>query len=202
MTLQNNSAVIDQIEFGILSAEEIKNMSVVDIYSNKLSGPNSIYDETMGPIDNGKICTSCGQDNKSCPGHFGHIDLHYKIIHPLYYRTVLLFLKCYCVKCSSCLLTPEQLKLSGLMKLNREHRFTKIVEKCERIDVCPCCTSAQPKILYVASESNIYMVYKTKDENIRTQYNKNETIYDYGAICDIFLCNQCTDFLYLPTMSL
>ena len=169
-----NNSVIGSIEFGILSPEEIKNMSVVRIFSNKLSGPNSIYDEAMGPIDNGKICPSCGKDNKTCPGHFGHIELNYKIIHPLYYRIVLLFLKCYCVKCSSCLLTPEQLKLAGLLKYQKEHRFIKIVDKCEKIDMCPVCQSVQPKILYVASEGNIYMNYKTREESIRTQLNESE----------------------------
>jgi DNA-directed RNA polymerase beta' subunit len=173
-TDHQNNAVIDSIEFGILSPEDIKNMSVVRIFSNKLSGPNSIYDDAMGPIDNGKICPSCSCDNKTCPGHFGHIELNYKIIHPLYYRIVLLFLKCYCVKCSSCLLTPDQLKLAGLLKLTKENRFVKIVERCEKIDVCPLCQAQQPKILYVASESNIYMNYKTKDETIRTQLTEQE----------------------------
>ena len=172
--MYENNSVINCIKFGILSAEEIRNMSVVKVFSNKLSGPNSIYDDAMGPIDNGKICPSCNCDTNTCPGHFGHIELNYKIIHPLYYRIVLLFLKCYCVKCSSCLLTPEQLKLNGLLKLTKEHRFTKIVEKCEGIDVCPICQAVQPKILYVASESNIYMSYKTKDENIRTQLSEQE----------------------------
>ena len=169
-----NDAVIDSINFGILSPEEIKAMSVTEIFSNKLMGPNSIYDEAMGPIDNNKICVSCGCDNKTCPGHFGHIDLNYKIIHPLFYRVTLLFLKCYCVKCSSCLLSPDQLKLGGLMKYTKEQRFLKIIEKCEKVDVCPACQSHQPKIIYVASESNIYMNYKAKDESIKTQLTEHE----------------------------
>ena len=126
MSSLENNASISSIEFGILSPEDIRNMSVVRVFSNKLAGPNSIYDDAMGPIDNGKICSSCSCDNKTCPGHFGHIELNYKIIHPLYYRIVLLFLKCHCVKCSSCLLTPEQLKLSGLLKLHREQRLQKL----------------------------------------------------------------------------
>ena len=169
-----DDAVIDSINFGILSPEEIKAMSVAEIFSNKLVGPNSIYDEALGPIDNHKICVSCGCDNKTCPGHFGHIALNYKIIHPLFYRITLMFLKCHCIKCSSCLLTPEQLKLSGLMKYQREQRFLKTIEKCEKVDVCPSCQSHQPKILYVASESNIYMNYKTKDESIKTQLTEQE----------------------------
>jgi len=166
--------VINSINFGILSADEIRKMSVVKIYNHKLSGPNSIYDEQMGPIDNQKICPKCHQDNKSCPGHFGHIDLNYKIIHPLYYRITILFLKCFCVKCSSCLLTKDQLKLAGVMKYKNEHRFNKIVERCEKTDVCPCCQAVQPKIVYVASESNIYMHYKTKQDNIKTQLTEHE----------------------------
>ena len=152
------SSTISEINFGIYSPEEIANMSVVEIHNHKLSGPNSIYDENMGPIDNNKLCPQCGQNNTKCPGHFGHINLNYNIIHPLYHRIVLQFLKCYCIKCSSCLLTPEQLQLNGLMKYKKEQRFYKIIERCEKIDICPECSANQPKLLYVISESNIYMI--------------------------------------------
>jgi len=168
------SSTISEINFGIYSPEEISSMSVVEIHNHKLSGPNSIYDENMGPIDNNKLCPQCGQNNTKCPGHFGHIDLNYNIIHPLYHRIVLQFLKCYCIKCSSCLLTPEQLKLNGFMKYQKEQRFYKIIERCEKIDICPECSANQPKLLYVISESNIYMIYKTKQETIRTQLTENE----------------------------
>lgn len=171
---ENAFSNIDHINFGIYSSDEIKKMSVVRVHNHKLSGPNSIYDENMGPIDNNKICIQCGQNNTKCPGHFGYIDLNYNIIHPLYHRIVLLFLKCYCIKCSACKLTPDQLRLNGFMRFNREQRFVRIIERCEKIDVCPECQASQPKLLYVVSESNIYMVYKTKQETIKTQLTESE----------------------------
>ena len=75
---------IKNIGFGVMSREEIIKLAVVKIFSSKLSGPNSIYDEMMGPMENNKFCQRCGKDNKECPGHFGYIELNHKIIHPLY----------------------------------------------------------------------------------------------------------------------
>ena len=178
----SEETVIDSIHFGILSPNEIKKMSVVEIFSNKLMGPNSIYDEAMGPIDNHKICPTCNCDNKSCPGHFGHISLNVQIIHPLFYRITMMFLKCFCIKCSSCLMTHDQLKMSGLLRYQNENRFHKIIERCEKIDVCPCCQAIQPKMLYVASESNIYMLYKNKAETIKTQLTEQEISHIFNNI--------------------
>ena len=36
---------LDKIQFGIYSTEEIQKMSVCDIFSTKLNGPNSVYDK-------------------------------------------------------------------------------------------------------------------------------------------------------------
>ena len=118
---------IDKIVFGTLSAQEILNMGVCEINSNKLNGLGSVYDERMGVIENGKICLKCEKDNKSCTGHFGYIELHQPIIHPLYYKTIILFLKCFCYKCSSILFTENQIKLNKLSKFRGRILFNKIL---------------------------------------------------------------------------
>ena len=85
-------STIKSINFGIYSPEEIEKLSVCDVRISKLTGPNSIYDERMGVMDNSKICVQCEKGYKECPGHFGHIKLNHQIIHPLYYRfTLILF---------------------------------------------------------------------------------------------------------------
>ena len=72
---------IDYIKFGIMSEKEITQLSVLKICSTKLNGPNSLYDERLGTMDNNKNCITCGLNNKLCPGHFGHIELNVDIKH-------------------------------------------------------------------------------------------------------------------------
>ncbi|NDB35645.1 MAG: hypothetical protein EB023_09980, partial [Flavobacteriia bacterium] len=77
------NSVFDCIEFGILSVKEIQQMAVVEINNTKLYGPNSVYDERLGPTvitkDN---CVTCGCTAKMCTGHFGMIKLAHPIFHP------------------------------------------------------------------------------------------------------------------------
>ena len=53
--------------FGIMSSEDIRKLSVCEINNPKLTGPNSVYDEKLGTLDNNKKCIQCKQDNKKCP---------------------------------------------------------------------------------------------------------------------------------------
>lgn len=151
---------IESILFGIYSPEEVISSSVVHVSSNKTSGEGSVYDERMGSMDNNTKCVSCTLSCKECPGHFGHIELNYPVFHPMYYRLIINFLKCFCFSCYSFLLTEDHLKLENILKYQRELRFEKILEKMEKIDVCYHCDHPKAKIIFVASEQNIYTVFK------------------------------------------
>ena len=50
MNILTVNSVFDSITFDILSTEDIKQMSVVEINTTKLQGPNSVYDERLGPV--------------------------------------------------------------------------------------------------------------------------------------------------------
>ena len=151
---------IGHIQFGLFSAEEILRKSVCKVTNNKMSGEGSVYDERMGTLDDSKICISCGLESKECPGHFGHIELNYPILHPMYHRMIVNFLKCFCTKCNKFLLTEEHLKLDGILKYQKETRFEKILEKIEKADICYHCNTPKSKIVYMSVEGNIYYVVK------------------------------------------
>ena len=167
---------IGSIEFGILSPDKIKQISVCKITNNKMNGTNSVYDDRMGSLENHQLCSTCSSDNKDCPGHFGHIELNYEILHPMYYKTIVLFLKCFCYRCSSLLITEEQMKLNGIFRFTGEIRFTKILEKVDKYEMCPNpeCKQTQPKIVFVSSENIIQMVHKKKTETIKSQLAESE----------------------------
>ena len=77
---------IKEIVFGVFSSEFIKRNGVCEVKNSNLSGPESVYDERMGVIENGKTCSSCGNINKNCPGHFGYIKMPVPLYHPMYFQ--------------------------------------------------------------------------------------------------------------------
>lgn len=156
---------ISCIEFGILSAEEIKKNAVCKVDNPKYTGPCTVYDERMGTIsDTNDPCITCGL-KKECWGHFGYIELAEPVLHPMFYKMIATFLKCFCKQCHRILMFEEQVELAGLTKLNGERRFNKLLEKIEKIDICSHCSSPQPKIIYKSKDMLIIMEYKQSNKS-------------------------------------
>ena len=159
---------LDEVIFGILSEKDIRDIAVCQIDNPKLGDKNggygTVYDPRLGPIENGKLCEVCTGDIWTCAGHYGFIELNECIIHPLFYKRVVDFLRCICIKCNNLLITEDQIKLNNLTKLKSTKRFDKILEKLEKIDMCPVCSQPQPDIKYTTTDNNISMVYKQKDK--------------------------------------
>ena len=156
---------IDSIVFGVYSPEEIIKMSVCKIDNPKKSGYGTVYDERMGTCDSTKKCESCDESASVCPGHFGHIELNEPIMHPLFYKRILAFLNCFCLKCCRLLLLKDQINIAGLNRYRGEARFTKIQEKLKRVDMC-ChdnCGSDQPRCKFSPTDCSIYKVYENKE---------------------------------------
>ena len=114
---------VESIEFGLMSPEDIKYQSVCEITSTKLMGPNSVYDERLGILESGKQCATCHLTAKDCVGHFGYIQLHVDIFHPLYYKHILNVLKCICFQCSRLLYSKQQLELYNLISINLKYKL-------------------------------------------------------------------------------
>lgn len=158
--LMKDAYDIKNIEFGIFSPEKIKSIAVVKINSTKLTGAGSLYDKAMGCItDTNEECATCGL-KKECWGHFGYIELPEPILHPMYYKSIVSFLKCFCKKCYRLLLSEQHIEISGLSKIKGEKRFSKILESLEKIDICTHCSSPQPKVMFKPKDMNITMEYK------------------------------------------
>ena len=159
---------IECVNFGVFSAEDVLKISVAKIDSTKLYGHGSVYDDRLGINSENydKNCITCSLDSKMCPGHFGHIELNEPIIHPRYFKMVLSYLKCFCIKCHSILFDKSQLQISGLHKYKRNIRFDKIIEKLKKIELCFSCNALQPKITYGIQDGIIKTTYKHDSQTI------------------------------------
>jgi DNA-directed RNA polymerase beta' subunit len=147
---------IKSISFGFMSSQDVQKLSVVALDNPRLNGANSVYDERMGVMKMGKTCVSCDMDIKQCTGHFGHIQLNYPVLHPLCSKYIVLFLRCFCFRCSRLVLSKEQLSLHML------GNFKKIVDKIEKTGYCFHCNMRQPDV--AMSSDVIMMSYKKKNE--------------------------------------
>jgi len=95
---------VERIQFGILSPENVKAMSVAEIcYSvlidNGIPKEGGLLDPRMGSFDKTYNCASCGGDRISCPGHFGHIELCKPVFHTGFLKATLRVLRCCCFHC-------------------------------------------------------------------------------------------------------
>ena len=124
MISNKNVSEIKSIEFGVLSSQEVIQNAVCKISNTKLSGVESVYDDRMGAnTENNIPCVTCEMSAKKCPGHFGYIELNECIIHPLFYKYVVSFLRCFCISCNRLLITKDQVVLCGLDKYKNDRRF-------------------------------------------------------------------------------
>lgn len=145
---------ISGISFGILSSEEIKSQSVVEITSYKIAlddpvhNRNGLYDPRLGSVKSGTYCETCGRDGSECTGHFGHITLHRPVIHPLFINHVMILLKFFCVKCYTLLpRIPEKLKF--------KQRFLSMCDSVKKqpVQECRACGSIQPEYRVSTSDN-------------------------------------------------
>ena len=171
MQTQQENQPIDKVSFGIMSTSDVLNIAVCEVTHNKISNVlenrnlNTVYDNRMGPLNSHDICVTCGKNSVGCPGHFGFIKLNVEVVHPLYYKAVLMFLKCFCIDCSKLLITQDHVDLWGINKLQDDKRFKFILTKIEKVKVCTNCNKTQPKFIFSNNEVVYYTVYSNLSLN-------------------------------------
>lgn len=148
---------IKSIDFELLGPDVIRKMSAVrivtpDTYDD--SGfpiESGLMDLRLGVIDPGLRCKTCGGRTKSCPGHFGHIELVRPIVHMGYVKMTLTLLKTTCRKCGKILIKKELLgRYRNLLlkeeKEEDEEKTIGILEKTKKEPKCPGCGEKQENI--------------------------------------------------------
>lgn len=96
---------ITHVDFGILSADEIRkrsakqitNPTVFDNLGHPVSG--GLYDPALGAFLK-NLCSTCGLNELYCPGHQGHIELPVPVYNPLFFNQLYMFLRTTCLYCN------------------------------------------------------------------------------------------------------
>ncbi|KAK1366221.1 DNA-directed RNA polymerase subunit [Heracleum sosnowskyi] len=119
MALSNQvtSESIEAVQFGFLTADEVRRHSVKQITNPVVRDPLSeplpggLYDPAMGPYDSNKICKTCGQRSNDCPGHCGHIELVNLVYNPMLFDKLYNIIGHTCFYCLRFRMDEEVVKL-------------------------------------------------------------------------------------------
>jgi len=175
---------ISQINFGLMSPDDIRKMSVT-----RIETPDT-YDEDGYPIENGLMdphlgvidpslrCRACGAKGGECQGHFGSIDLARPVIHVGFGDTIHKILRSTCNSCGRVLLTDTEIEdyrsKIDVLKKNDEsiNDIIKEIYATARRDKCPHCDEEQEDIKIDKPISIIEGDYKLTPSEVREKLEK------------------------------
>jgi DNA-directed RNA polymerase beta' subunit len=161
---------VETVDMGIMSARDIRNISVVSITNPKLSplvneSNHTVYDARMGMILRTRDkCVTCNKCGTICPGHFGHIDLVRPIINPIYIKEIVMYLNMTCEKCHRICVSAMQLDVwCGNTTTMTYSQFVRLAKRMTSVHICTHCS-------YIQSQYKVQdgMVLVSSRESLRT----------------------------------
>jgi len=138
------------VQFSMLSPEEIRKNSVVEItsgdtYNNNKPVVGGLFDPRMGVLEPGLICPTDGMTYIDTPGYFGHIELARPVFSIQNMKDILKISRSICFKCSKLLVNKNQHK--HILELPNSKRWdyvnsltSKTIKRCgeQTEDGCGC----------------------------------------------------------------
>jgi len=155
--------LVDEIRFGIVSPQEIRKLSVVEVQTADTYDedgaviPSGLMDNRLGVLEPGQRCRTCGNTATRCPGHFGHIELAVPIVHVEFTKKIQDLLQAFCKNCGRALLPEKSIVRIGkqtahmkrLMGLVPDQFYHNVLDKVKKNRECPYCAARQHKIEFV-----------------------------------------------------
>uniref|UniRef100_A0A6C0FBX4 DNA-directed RNA polymerase n=1 Tax=viral metagenome TaxID=1070528 RepID=A0A6C0FBX4_9ZZZZ len=137
------SSKIIGVQFSMLSPEEIRRNSVVEIssrdtYINNKPVVGGLFDPRMGVLEPGLICPTDGYTYIDTPGYFGHIELARPVFYVQHIKEIMKISKMVCYKCSKLLINKNQ--HTHILNYPPEKRWQYISNLRGNITRCGECT--------------------------------------------------------------
>lgn len=161
---------VDSVQFGVLGPDELRRISVVEVkhekpYEGGQPMPEGICDRRLGANGPSFPCLTCDCDDKSCPGHFGHIELAKPMYNIGFLNLTLKLLRCVCFSCSKLLCTEASVKV--LLAVQRPGDRLRMAQKITSGTKKVCtgeggCGQSQPQ--YSRDGFRLRAVYEDQNE--------------------------------------
>ncbi|CAL1300337.1 unnamed protein product [Larinioides sclopetarius] len=130
---------IKGLSFGILSTEDIKKISVLEITNIEIldslghAAAGGLYDLRLGPNDRDEICQTCGLGDMYCAGHSGHLSLPVKVYNPFFFQYLYQLLRGTCFSCHRLMAPPVALHLTLLQLQALDYGLVSTVHELQEI---------------------------------------------------------------------
>jgi DNA-directed RNA polymerase subunit A' len=155
---------IHSIEFGVLSPEQVRKMSSIEIKSPETYDKDGypmeggLMDPHLGVINPSLRCKTCGQKMKQCPGHFGSLELIRPIVHPKFSPKLEELMHATCKECGKIPLKDEQWAefKEASAKVGKEEAVKLLVKKTKTKRKCPHCGAVRLEVL-LDKPTNFYL---------------------------------------------
>ncbi|KAK3329479.1 hypothetical protein B0H66DRAFT_26791 [Apodospora peruviana] len=136
--------IVKEIQFGLMSPEEIKAQSVCHIiYPETMDETRTkprehgLNDPQLGSVDRQFKCKTCTENMSECPGHFGHIELARPVFHPGFIKRVKKLLEMVCHNCGKVLADRSEPEFAAAMKVrDPKVRFVRVYKACQKKKRC------------------------------------------------------------------
>ena len=183
------------IQFSILSPEEIRRNSVVQItnrntYSNGKPDVNGLFDPRMGTLENGTACPTDGLTNDETPGYFGHVELARPVIHINHLKEIVKICKCVCFKCSKLLINKNDYKhiidWTPSKRWDYVSSLTSNVKRCgeKTNDGCGCLQPGKIKVLGIATIMGYWDKLPGTDTSVELEFTPQKLLTIFRRISD------------------
>jgi len=169
----NNSSRIIGVQFSMLSPEEIRKNSVVEVVSRNTYEDNKpviggLFDPRMGVLESGFICPTDGLTYIETPGYFGHIELARPVFYIQHFKEIMKICKCVCYKCSKLLMNKS--KHTHILDYPTEDKWKYVYGQCSKIKRCgndnaDGCGYKQPDKYKQEQMANIVAVWENIEVN-------------------------------------
>ncbi|KAF2205301.1 DNA-directed RNA polymerase II subunit [Delitschia confertaspora ATCC 74209] len=130
---------VKEVQFGLLSPEEIKAMSVVPILypetmdeEKQMPRQHGLNDSRLGTIDRMYTCGTCKEDITTCPGHFGHIELAVPVFHVGFIIKIKKLLETVCHNCGLILADYNHPLFKRAIRMKDPKKRFEYIWKCSK----------------------------------------------------------------------
>ena len=158
---------IKEIEFRLLSPDQVRKMSAIEIKSPETYDKDGfpmeggLMDHHLGVINPGLRCKTCGNTMKRCPGHFGHIELVRPVVHSEFGKKLEVLMNATCQACGRIAIPDDKLdQLRPFLGDETLDLEKKILARTKKTKKCPHC-GAERKLITLDKPTNFY-IYKDK----------------------------------------
>ena len=138
---------IDEIHLTVFKNDDIRDYSAVkredhgiylaESYENSEPKRGGLVDTRLGITDKSLDCSTCGQNDRDCPGHFGHTDLTSPVFHIAYFPRVKQILNCICLRSSKLLAHKFKNELAAIHKNFKSSKtiFSEVLKLCSKVQI-------------------------------------------------------------------